>query len=255
MDDEELREAENLKRRFEGVKSRARFARNFRVPGGGSMIYQHINGLRPISMECAIAYANGFGCTLSEISERLAKEAQRSARLLMASYSPGNQAGATSEKPLSLPGLAVSGAVPLISWLQAGDWVVVVNNDAPGWCGQTIRTAGSIGKHTYALRVINDAMTNPCGYPSFPEGTLLIVEPELVPVPNDYIIVRCGNREATFKKLIKDGDDWYLKPLNPEYPTRPLPDDAVICGVVRRFGGNLRSGAGPNDFGVKPSSL
>lgn len=239
MNDEELREAENLKRRFESVSNRARFAREFKVPGGGSMIYQHINGLRTISMECAIAYANGFGCTLSEISERLAKEAQRSARLLM-SYRPENDAGTESGAQASSSGAAASSEVPLISWLQAGDWAVVVNNDVPGGGEEMIATTAPINRHTYALRVSNDSMTNPYGYPSFPEGTLLIVEPELVPVPNDYVIVRFGNREATFKKLIKDGEDWYLKPLNPEYETRLLPDDAVFCGVVRRFGGNLR---------------
>lgn len=69
-------EAENLAERFMGV-NRAKFARDFDVPGKGAMIYQHITGMKPISIECAIAYARGFNCSIAEISpsvaERLAK--------------------------------------------------------------------------------------------------------------------------------------------------------------------------------------
>src|SRR3546814_17452704 len=38
------------------------------------MVYQHIKGIRPISLEAAKAYAKGFNCSLSEISPRLADE-------------------------------------------------------------------------------------------------------------------------------------------------------------------------------------
>lgn len=36
------------------------------------MISQHVKGHRPISLEAALAYARGFGCSLEEISPRLA---------------------------------------------------------------------------------------------------------------------------------------------------------------------------------------
>ena len=69
-------EAEHLKRRFEGV-NRAEFARTNDVPGDQAIVYQHITGRRPISLEAAIAYAKGFRCTLAEISPRLAREVSR----------------------------------------------------------------------------------------------------------------------------------------------------------------------------------
>lgn len=74
-------EAENLKKRFARV-NRAEFARNFDVPGGQAMIYQHISDRRPISLDAAIAYANGFKCSLKEISPRLAEEARKGGSLL-----------------------------------------------------------------------------------------------------------------------------------------------------------------------------
>lgn len=74
-------EAEALKRRFEALKrdkgiSRAAFARTAGIKGGDSMINQHITGHRPLSKDAAIAYAKGFGCSLHDISPRLASEAE-----------------------------------------------------------------------------------------------------------------------------------------------------------------------------------
>lgn len=67
-------EAEKLKQRFLGL-NRAEFAREFKVPGGASMIYQHLTGIRPINLDHAIAYARGFRVPLGDISPRLAQTA------------------------------------------------------------------------------------------------------------------------------------------------------------------------------------
>lgn len=72
-------EADNLARRFEGVNQSA-FAKKFEVPGGPSMVSQHIKARRPINMDAAIAYARGFEVALAEISPRLAAQVS-SARL------------------------------------------------------------------------------------------------------------------------------------------------------------------------------
>ncbi|WMD20895.1 S24 family peptidase [Achromobacter seleniivolatilans] len=73
-------EAAALRARFEGV-NRAAFARDHHVKGGQAMIYQHITGRRPIGIEAAMAYAEGFGCPLAAISPRLAAETQKAASL------------------------------------------------------------------------------------------------------------------------------------------------------------------------------
>ncbi len=84
-----------------------------------------------------------------------------------------------------------------------------------------------VNRHTFALRVQGDSME-----PNFSEGMVVIVEPELDPVPGDFVIVRNGDAESTFKQLIKDGPDWMLKPMNPRYPIKEL-GEAQIVGVVR----------------------
>lgn len=80
-------EAAALRARFDGV-NRAAFARDHHVKGGQAMIYQHITGRRPINIEAAMAYAEGFGCSLAEISPRLAMEAHKAASLTAAPTLP-----------------------------------------------------------------------------------------------------------------------------------------------------------------------
>jgi len=124
----------------------------------------------------------------------------------------------------------IRGSVPLISEVQAGNWKEVIDNLQPGE-GVRIPTTYKAQKHTYALRVRGDSME-----PKFPEGAIIIVEPEEAPNPGSYVIVRVnGDNSATFKQLVQDGDRQYLKPLNPRYPIMELKEDAVFCGVVKRM--------------------
>jgi len=81
-------EAHRLKARFEKI-NRAKFAREQNLRGGQAMIYQHINGLRPISMEAALIYAKGLGVTLAEISPRLAQELNSAVKQVNANTSTG----------------------------------------------------------------------------------------------------------------------------------------------------------------------
>ena len=119
--------------------------------------------------------------------------------------------------------------VPLISWVQAGEWTTLIDNLAPG-DGERITTTYASKIHTYALRVRGDSME-----PKFPDGSILIVEPDEDPLPGKYVIVRQnGDSDATFKQLVQDGGSMYLKPLNPRYPIMELKEDAVFCGVVKR---------------------
>lgn len=53
-------------------------------------------------------------------------------------------------------------------------------------------------------------------------------------IPGDYVIALNKANETTFKQLIKDGGDLYLKPLNSRFPMKLL-GDARVIGVVREF--------------------
>jgi SOS-response transcriptional repressor LexA len=123
----------------------------------------------------------------------------------------------------------MGGSVPLLSSVQAGNFKEFVNNyssvDNPV---ERVPTSVPVKQFTFALRVEGDSME-----PDFKDGMVIIVEPELDPLPNDFVIVKNGNEESTFKQLVKDGPDWYLKPLNDRYPIKPLTTDMRVVGVVR----------------------
>jgi len=133
------------------------------------------------------------------------------------------------------PGPDVKGTVPLLSNIQAGMYREFVDNFHPGDGGaEAIPTTVQINKHTFALRVVGDSME-----PRFTEGMILIVEPEMEANPGDFVIAKNGDEETTFKQLIKDGPDWFLKPLNDRYPIKPLGESQIV-GVVRAASLNFR---------------
>ncbi len=87
-------EAINLKSRLEGINL-SKLARDFKSPGGPSMIYQHASGRRPMNLPAALAYAHAFNCSLEDISPRLAKlteSAQLSNTLKTRTITPQDQA-------------------------------------------------------------------------------------------------------------------------------------------------------------------
>lgn len=74
-----MEDAKRLDARFAELRAKigmtkAQFAKEFKVPGGASMISQNTSGIRPISLAQAKAYMRGFGCTLEDISPTLAAQ-------------------------------------------------------------------------------------------------------------------------------------------------------------------------------------
>lgn len=126
------------------------------------------------------------------------------------------------------PGPLIRGRVPLLSAVQAGMYKEHVDNFHPNDGGmELIPTSVPVKKHTFALRVSGDSME-----PEFREGMLLVVEPEMEALPGDFVIAKNGSNETTFKQLVRDGGDWFLKPMNERYPIKPLADSTIV-GVVR----------------------
>ncbi|AMM24787.1 LexA family protein [Variovorax sp. PAMC 28711] len=122
--------------------------------------------------------------------------------------------------------------VPLVSEVEAGNFTVI-DNFKPDGKFERVPVTAPVKRHTYALRVHGDSMVSPSG-DSFPEGSIIVVEPEMQPFSGDYVIALREGNQATFKQLVADGGDMYLKPLNPRYPIRSL-EGAVVIGVVREF--------------------
>jgi len=122
--------------------------------------------------------------------------------------------------------------IPVISWVAAGELCEseILHPEAEDW---VFASASKTGPNSYALRVIGDSMTNPYpAGPSYPHGTIIIVDPDKRPEIGSRVIARCQGVEATFKVYTEDSGRRLLKPLNPQYPVVEMNEDFHICGVV-----------------------
>ena len=120
--------------------------------------------------------------------------------------------------------------VPLISWIQAGEWCEIVDNFHPGDAEQWLPSPKKSSSKTYALRVRGISME-----PKFQAGDIIFVDPEASYDHGKYVVVRLeAEKEATFKQLVIEGEKKYLRPLNPDWPEKIIPvnGSATICGVV-----------------------
>lgn len=75
-------------------------------------------------------------------------------------------------------------------------------------------------------------MTAPAGL-SIPEGTYVLFDTEREAVNGNLVIAKLSDsNEATFKKLVIDGGQKYLKGLNPHWPLVPINGNCRIIGVA-----------------------
>lgn len=127
----------------------------------------------------------------------------------------------------------IKGRVPLISWVQAGEWSEIINNFLPGEAEEWRLTAANVSKNAFSLRVKGDSMTNPYGTPSIPDGSIIIVDPNVQHQNKSIVVARLeDNSEATLKMLVVDGNQQFLKPLNPAYPIIAINGNCHIVGTA-----------------------
>lgn len=125
--------------------------------------------------------------------------------------------------------------VPVISWVQAGAFCDMADanyeNDAEEWINSPTKAGGRV----FALKVRGLSMHNPAGKPSFSEGDIIYCDPDRQAEHKSLVICRLDDqKEATFKRLLIEGDSKMLEALNPSWPERiiKINGNATICGVV-----------------------
>ncbi|WP_332400316.1 LexA family protein [Vibrio metschnikovii] len=121
---------------------------------------------------------------------------------------------------------------PVLSSVQAGAWTEACEPymlaDISEWHETTERTS----KRCFWLKVEGDSMTSATGV-SFPEGTLVLVDTERDHENGSLVVAKLEDvNEATFKKLVLDAGQRFLKPLNTNYPIMSVNGNCRIIGVV-----------------------
>lgn len=120
--------------------------------------------------------------------------------------------------------------VPEISWINAGAWKEVGHVIEDLTETQHWPCPVACSPKTFCLRVEGDSMS-----PAYPRGTLIYVDPEVPPTSGKRVVAMSENWEkATFKQYLEDGDERYLKAMNPNWPQQymPITPDCSIIGTV-----------------------
>ena len=133
-------------------------------------------------------------------------------------------------------GLPASRQTPVISWVAAGDFTEVLSADLSRvieWIPYNPRA----GQYGFALIVEGVSME-----PKFMPDDRIYVNPtfqinELH--TGDLVIMACdGDEKGTFKELVVEDGNYYLRPLNPNWQPRLMPVDhncRLVGKVVGKF--------------------
>ncbi len=115
--------------------------------------------------------------------------------------------------------------IPLLGWEQILSWPNLTQKSGPL---PTISTDIELSQHAYALAVRDTTME-----PRFPEGTVLLIDPDLKPNSLDFAIIHIeGQNLPNFKQILIDGEHTILKPLNSDFKTLLLNKPHKFLGVM-----------------------
>ncbi|MBK5146033.1 LexA family transcriptional regulator [Budviciaceae bacterium BWR-B9] len=104
--------------------------------------------------------------------------------------------------------------VPVISWIQAGAWKEIGYAEVDLNLTENYPCPVPCGPLTYILRVIGDSMID-----EYRPGDMIFIDPEVPPTHGDDVVaIMLDSGETTFKRLIEDGGQKFLKALNKSWP-------------------------------------
>lgn len=132
--------------------------------------------------------------------------------------------------PASLSGVRI----PVINYVQAGMWSGVIDGSQHGDADDWLTTDRQFSRSAFALEIKGKSML-----PKFEPGDRVIIDPDVAPLPGDFVVAKNGEEEATFKKYRPRGADasgetiFELVPLNDDFATIKSSDTHVrIVGTM-----------------------
>lgn len=216
---EQIADASRLKAIFESKKKELGWSQETlaeHIGMGQSGIAQLLNGSNAIGASHAAKLAKALKVTVEDFSPSIAREIKEMNESLL-----GSSPARTHYE------------YPLFTYVQAGDFSEVgsyTERDAKAH----VPTTKKASEKAFWLEVKGHSMTAPQGVrPSFPEGMLILVDPEESVETGDFCVASAnGDSEVTFKKYEKDAGVSYLVPLNPAYRTLDCDHSCRIIGKV-----------------------
>jgi len=122
-----------------------------------------------------------------------------------------------------------SNDVPLISMVAAGNWTECVDPYPMGFGEQPIPCPVKHSNNSFAVKISGESMM-----PRFMSGDIIFCDPNQRPENGDFIIAKLtDDNQATFKQLIIEDGNYFLKAINPNWPQQFVPINGN-CHIVGR---------------------
>jgi SOS-response transcriptional repressor LexA len=125
--------------------------------------------------------------------------------------------------------------VPLLSVQELQERFIQCSKIVPKIYSNYFSTSIPLSSDAFAIRVENDCMEAAQG-PGFPKNCIIALDVNCVPYNGAFILARLKQSAGVtllFRQLVVDGNQRYLKALNPYYPIEKMQADDTVCGVVR----------------------
>lgn len=221
---EQLEDAARLKALYESKKkslgiTQYTIADDLGITQGA--VGHYLNGRNALNVDVASGFARLLQVSISDFSPSIAAKVAAQAESL------------SGESNVKYAGEYRAGRrYPVLSSIQAGSWCEACEpytlKDIDLWLESDAHIQGD----AFWLEVEGDSMTAPVGL-SVPEGTFVLFDTGREPVNGSLVIAKLSDsNEATFKKLIIDGGQKYLKGLNPAWPLVPVNGNCKTIGVA-----------------------
>jgi SOS-response transcriptional repressor LexA len=121
--------------------------------------------------------------------------------------------------------------VPMLSIEQAPQWASIMGDEKQHYQLPSVYTDAKVSDHAFGILMPDSSME-----PQFMSGSTLIIDPEQPPRDRHFILIQLHAQPlALFRQLLIDGNQRYLKPLNPDldkFPMISITDKDQILGVL-----------------------
>jgi len=219
---EQLEDAMRLKALYESKKKQLKVTQYTIADEMGisqGAVGHYINGRIALNVPVVTDFARILQVQVSEISPKLAKEV-------------GRYAAAFESNVSNLTAYAPGKSYPVLSSVQAGCWAEAIEAYSINEISEWLESDAHIQGEAFWLKVEGDSMTAPTGL-SVPEGMYVLFDTGKDAINGSMVIAKLvDSNEATFKRLIIDGGQKYLKGLNPAWPMVPINGNCKIIGVA-----------------------
>ncbi len=103
--------------------------------------------------------------------------------------------------------------VPIVSLEQVAVWPSNIEEIKESATTKYVKTDLEVSENIFAVIAKDESLE-----PRFPEGTILIFNPDKIPSNKDFVVLLLPNKQIPqFRQVLIDGPDIYVKAINPTF--------------------------------------